>query len=298
MATVDIKLGSNTLNGVETIKVTDATDNTNIIDFTYGVTPSGSVNIKLGNNTLNSVNTLSVLGADTTYKTFGYAEQIILPTKGDIINIDMTGSGTAQTYRVLKNVGGSVVEVLAMANASTIAFDAVHTRTYKDKTLDTYLNTTWYNTLSATAKSAIVDKTFRQDSWYRDTTGNPDYQGKYGGDAAYQLSLGNASFGNEITRHCYAISVQDVIDYLETTPEMTQVDTTLTYDNVWTMFWNSTTSHSDNIWLCSASASNAYRAFSVSGGSGYLSNPETHNTYAARPAFQIDLSKIQWSSND
>ena len=74
-STVDIKLGNNTLLGVDTIALTDATDTSNTINFSYGVTPSGTVSVKLGDNTLTNVNTLSVLGSDLTYKSFGYVAQ-------------------------------------------------------------------------------------------------------------------------------------------------------------------------------------------------------------------------------
>ena len=73
MATTNIRLGSNTLNGVETIKLTDASDTTSKIDFTYGATPSGSVSVKLGENTLTGVNEISVMGTDNVAKSFGYA---------------------------------------------------------------------------------------------------------------------------------------------------------------------------------------------------------------------------------
>ena len=72
MATTNIRLGSNTLNGVETIKLTDASDTTSKIDFTYGTKPSGSVSVKLGENTLTGVNEISVMGTDNVAKSFGY----------------------------------------------------------------------------------------------------------------------------------------------------------------------------------------------------------------------------------
>lgn len=218
----------------------------------------------------------------------------VMPAKGDIINIDMTGSGTPQQYRVLK-INDSVAEVLSMNAPSTQKF-ASSGQTYENSILDTYLNTTWYNTLSSTAKAAIIDKTFRQDSWYFGTQGNPVYQGIRGG-TGYQISLDNASYGNEIIRHCYVLSVQDVLDYLEVTPQMTQADTTLADVNVWTMFWNSTTSHSGNLWLRSArTTSNNNSAFYVTGNNGNLSFSSTDYTGGVvRPAFQIDLSKIDYT---
>ena len=206
----------------------------------------------------------------------------------------MDGDGTDEEYLVLKTVSGSVVEVLARVNSGDSAF-ASSGQVYAGGTLDTALNTTYYNTLSATAKAAIVDKTFRQDSWYRNTSGNPDYNGSYSTTAqAYYVSLGNASFGNEISRHIYALSVQDIIDYLEVTTDMTSANSTLNMANVQEMF-NIT---SGNVWLRSAKADDSSRAMNVNGDRGYVNNNNATNSGAARPAFQIDLSKIAWTPSN
>lgn len=214
-------------------------------------------------------------------------------TKGEIINIDMNGDGTTEQYRVLK-VNNNVVEVLAMSDATNIAFDNNSGNIYTGKTLDNYLNSSWYNTLSEIAKEAIVDKTFKQDSWYRNTSGDPIYQCKYN-TGTYQLSLGNTSYGSEITRHVYVIGIQDVIDYLEATPSMTEADTTLTHTNIWQMFWNSTFTHNGYLWLCSASATNNIHAFRVNSDVGSLDTYGVYNMLTVRPAFQIDLTKIEWT---
>lgn len=315
----------NSTSGV--IELTNATDNvvvTVVCATQYTITTNVSHGTASGDTTIVSdrtasvtihasagyatPDTITVTGATYTYnKTSGIIklssatgnvtinvvceESQDIVTKGQIITMNL--DGTDKQYRVLK-VSNTIAEVLSMSDASSQQF-ASSGQTYENGVLDTYLNSTWYNTLSATAKAAIVDRTFRQDSWYWGTQGNPDYQGKYSGDTAYQLSLGNASFGNEITRHAYAISVQDVLDYLEVTPQMTQADTTLTYDNVWTMFWNSTTTHNGNIWLRSANASNASYAFYVIGDFGSLYNRNAYTSNAVRPALTIDLSKIEWN---
>lgn len=223
-----------------------------------------------------------------------------MPTKGDLILLDMTDSGTPQEYRVLKNVSGAVYEVLSMTNSTDSQQFTSSGQTYENSDLDTHLNTTWYNGLSSTAKSAIVDKTFTQDSWYKNTSGNPDYEGYYvswGTTYQYQVSLANASFGNEITRHCYVLSVQDIIDYLEVTPQMTTANTTLTSANIWTMFYNQDTRPSPDYyhWLRSAYPSSAYRVFYVVGNMGYLDYDAAYNSISVRPAFQIDLSKISFT---
>ena len=196
-------------------------------------------------------------------------------------------------YLVL-NGSAALVEVLAMATptgGSSIQF-ASSGQVYENNALDVFLNTTYYATLSADAKAAIVDKTFRQDSWYWGTSGNPDYNGSYSSSkTAYQVSLGNASFGNEISRHIYALSVQDIIDYLEVTTDMTSADSTLNMENIQAMFDIT----SGNIWLRSARAGNSSGAMNVNGDSGRVGSSSATSSSAARPAFQIDLSQIEWS---
>ena len=215
-----------------------------------------------------------------------------MPVKGDIITLD------SKQYRVLKTEG-TVAEVMCMYDAnSSIKFNSASSNnTYAGINIDTYCNNTFYSGLSTVMKSAIVDKTFTQDSWKRDTSvlAESHYTGKYG-SSTYYLMLVNAAYGSSITRHCYCLSVQDVLDYLEATKSMGTSDTTLTDTNIWKMFWNVTTSQSDkNIWLRSANSSYSYEALYVNGYSGALGCRDVNTAYAARPAFQIDLSKIAWS---
>ena len=221
-------------------------------------------------------------------------EKATMPVKGDIITLD------SKQYRVLKTEG-TVAEVLCMYDANrSIAFDSASSNyndTYAGKNIDTYCNNTFYSGLSAAMKSAIVDKTFTQDSWTWATSAPTasHYTGKYG-SSAYYLTLVNAAYGSSITRHCYCLSVQDVLDYLEATTSMGTSDTTLTDTNIWKMFWNVTTSQNGKyIWLRSAYSSNSLSAFGVRGDIGFLVNFIVFNAYAVRPAFQIDLSKIAWS---
>lgn len=225
---------------------------------------------------------------------FEKAPAVVMPNKGDIITLD------SKQYRVLKTEG-TVAEVLCMYDAnSSIKFDSAssgYNNTYAGKNIDTYCNNTFYSGLSAAMKSAIVDKTFTQDSWRRFSSAptTSHYTGKYVSNT-YYLTLGNAAFGDSITRHCYVLSVQAVLDYLGTTTSMGISDTTLTDTNIWQMFWNQSTSPgSIYLWLRSAGAGDANRAFSVNVSFGNLSNNYVDDAYAVRPAFQIDLSKIAWS---
>ena len=222
-------------------------------------------------------------------------EKATMPVKGDIITLD------SKQYRVLK-INGSVAEVLCMYDAnSSIDFDNAssdYNNTYAGKNIDTYCNNTFYSGLSAAMKSAIVDKTFTQDSWqWGGSVPTPShYTGKYD-SSTYYLTLVDAAYGSSITRHCYCLSVQDILDYLEATTSMGTSDTTLTDTNIWKMFWNVTTSQSDKyIWLRSASSAGSIGAFFVNGSFGDLDCGDIIEiACAARPAFQIDLSKIEWA---
>ena len=220
-----------------------------------------------------------------------------MPVKGDLITIE------TKQYRVLKT-NGSVAEVLAMYDASTsVKFDtnSSYNNTYAGKNIDTYCNSTFYSSLSTAMKTAIVDKTFTQDSWSLifDTsggTGTAIYQGTTYSSSYYRVGLVNAAYGTSISRKCYVLSVQDVIDYLEVTTAMDVTSTTLTSVNIWKMFWNRTTSpNSPSPWLRSAKSDNANTSFYITRDIGRLSAISAGSPYAVRPAFQIDLSKIEWS---
>ena len=217
---------------------------------------------------------------------------VAMPVKGDIITLD------SKQYRVLK-INGTVAEVLCMydANSSIKFIGSSGKNKYADSNIDTYCNNTFYSGLSATMKSAIIGKTFTQDSWNRASSvpTQSHYTGKYG-TSTYYLSLDKAAFGTSITRRCYCLSVQDVLDYLEATTSMGTSDTTLTDTNIWKLFWDATSSQSyNNIWMRSAYSSDTSVAFRVSSNEGSLGGGYVNGTLAARPAFQIDLSKISWS---
>lgn len=249
--------------------------------------------------TLENVSFKGVALDKVTFKRAGqeavtvFEKAAAMPVKGDIITLD------SKQYRVLKTEG-TVAEVLCMYDAnSSIKFDtnSDSNNTYAGKNIDTYCNNTFYSGLSAAMKSAIVDKTFAQDSWNRSDSVpmTSHYTGKYN-SSTYYLTLDNAAYGSSITRHCYCLSVQDVLDYLEATTSMGTSDTTLTDTNIWKLFWDVTTSQSGKyIWLRSAHSSNSIIAFYVYGSDGYLDTGNVRIARAAHPAFQIDLSKIAWS---
>lgn len=240
------------------------------------------------------------------------AKQLIV-AKGTLINMDI-GNGE-KTYRVLENYyKGGTVQCLAMYNASiSQKFNATRVRAtmgsitvqpYSGSDLDTYLNTTWYNTLSATAKAAIISKAITQDAWYwsgSTVSGSPTYSGTSGisvpGKVSYSIGKytgGTLTVGN---RNIYALGVEDIINYLN--DEKLRVDTSaiLRNVNIWKMYWNveKRLSSSTYPWLRSGSATNGLEIYAVLEDTGTIAGNKYSATSAVRPAFTIDLSKIPYS---
>lgn len=218
--------------------------------------------------------------------------------KGDLINIE------GKQYRVLKT-NGSVAEVLAMYNPSSVPQRFGTTQIYANSLADIYCNETFYSGLSSALQNAIVEKTFTQDSWFRGDSGHSSAIEVYQGvstDINYVMSLMNKSFGTSITRKCYMISIQDIIDYIGATTAMTVETTTLKQENIWKLFWNQSTKPGTGAfyypWLRSASANDSYTVFDINSNTGRLDYDSSQNEYIIRPAFQVDLSKISWTKSE
>lgn len=230
--------------------------------------------------------------------------KIVMPDKGDLIKIDK------KRYRVLK-INGTVAEVLAMYDATEIQTTG-DGDVYENSVLDTYCNQEFYKSLKTPIQNAIIPKEFSQDKWTLMLEANNDpgaivYNARWQNpngedyvDCKYELSL--ASYGANISRNCYILSCQDIIDYLGVTTSMNGTDTTLTSKNVFKMFWNRESLDGDkkNIGLRSAGHMNMEESQIVDALLGINSEDGSIFTsaYAAsssvRPAFQIDLSKVEW----
>lgn len=177
--------------------------------------------------------------------------------------------------------------------STTTTFGSTTAQKYEGSTLDTYLNTTWYNTLSSEAKNAIVPENVVQYCYqYYDEPNTPNtptytYQYQYNwSDSDYENAnnIGNVVVGN---RNVFALDLKDIFDYMG--------KVCITSDELMTMFWNSTTKVSKYLWLRSSSAGGSGYAWYVSGNFGSLRSLAATISYVVRPALNIDLSKIKWS---
>lgn len=222
-----------------------------------------------------------------------------MPVKGDLITMNL--DGTERQYRVL-SVNGNVCKVLGMwdnftsvynSTSTTTTFGSITAQKYKNSTLDMYLNTTWYNTLSSEAKNAIVPENVVQYCYkYYDKPSTPDtptytYQYQYNwSNSEYDNadSVGNVVVGN---RDVFALDLKDIFDYID--------KACITSDELMTMFWNSTTKVSKYLWLRSSFANGSASAWRVNGKYGSLGYGGVTGSNVVRPALNLDMSKIQYT---
>ena len=198
--------------------------------------------------------------------------------KGQLITMNL-GNGSKQ-YRVLKMIG-TVAEVLAMYEYSTDQIFNANNNSYLNSDLDYALNINFHNTLSANAWSAIVPKTVIQ---YGYVFSNDVLTTTHASYANYATKTAVSTLHN---RMVYALDIEDIEEYF---------GGVFSKSDLWTLFWNTSSAPSvlTYPWLRSA-VTGTQDNWYVSGSSGYTYN-YVHNGSgdAARPAFQIDLTKIPW----
>lgn len=213
------------------------------------------------------------------------------PVKGDLITMtlgnDPPAAGTIDTYRVL-SINGSIAEVVAMFDQTTSQVFSYndYNNTYAGSALDTYLNTTWYGTLSPDVQAAIVAKNVQQYQYsidaYDETT--------HASEADYSTKTAR---GSAVSRYVYALDVEDIEMYFGGTASTAG---TFSADDICTLFWNTTSQPSPitSPWLRSAYDSSG-NAFLV--GPGGVDYDGVDYGFEGRPAFTIDLSKIGYTIN-
>ena len=222
-----------------------------------------------------------------------------MPVKGDIVNLDL--DGTERQYRVL-SVNGNVCKVMGMwddftsvynSTSTTTTFGSTTVQKYEGSTLDTYLNITWYNTLSSEAKNAIVPENVVQYCYkYHDKPNTPNtptytYQYQYNwsnSDYKNADNVGNVVVGN---RNVFALDLKDIFDYIG--------KVCITSDELMTMFWNSTTEVRKYLWLRSSNAEFSSFTWNVFGYRGNFNFSDVTSSHDVRPALNLNLNQVEFS---
>lgn len=229
------------------------------------------------------------------------------PPKGSLISINLTGQN--QNYRVLK-VNNKIAEVLAMFDVLKVySFNGSDYTTYNNGSVDLALLSWYDDSLTTLAKSAIVPKNISQDNWYYvyngyQPLGSPTYKGESDNTGIYYVSLYSSAQYNIGSKTVYALSLSELIEYLNDNSIVTDTSNFLTQGNLWKMFFNQTNVpsgyYNSGIWLRSGASNGSSHTglrgweFVVRGGSlGYISRND--DGIYCRPCFQIDLSKISYT---
>lgn len=259
-------------------------------------------NVFIGNSENKADETDAYLYSDTMWKNIKTGNQFYA-VKGDLISMDLDGNGDKQ-YRVLK-INGSKAMVLGMSDISTSQAYNTTSKTgtftngttgqlYAGSDLDTYLNTTWYNTLTAAAKAAIVPESRTQYIYqYYDIPNTPNtptytYQYQYSWSGS---DYDNANLTDSISigdRNVFALDLKDIFDYFG--------KVCITSNELMELWTNQTSAVTAKLWwLSSAYVGVADFAWDVDGDNGDLGYMDVTNARAVRPAFTIDLSKIPFT---
>ena len=242
------------------------------------------------------------LYSDSNWKNIKTGNEVYA-LKGNLISMDLDGNGDKQ-YRVLK-INDSKAMVLGMSDISTSQAYNTTSKTgtftngttgqlYAGSDLDTYLNTTWYNTLTAAAKAAIVPESRTQYIYqYYDIPNTPNtptytYQYQYSWSGS---DYDNANLTDSISigdRNVFALDLKDIFDYFG--------KVCITSNELMELWTNQTSAVTAKLWwLSSAYVGVADFAWDVDGDNGDLGYMDVTNARAVRPAFTIDLSKIPFT---
>lgn len=184
---------------------------------------------------------------------------------GTVLNIE------GSDYIVMSQTNDSKYLVMRKDSIGNKKFQSIHRAdgqnqsTYEGSEIDNYLENDWYNSLSSTMKSAIQPTSIKQASYA--TFGDPD---------SIQETGFNGQVYNTIDRHAFLPSVSEIGKAVDLkNPD--KLEAFLNGDRFWTRdsfqrFDNSVESLGAHI--------------------GGLIYYYVYNTYGVRPAFVIDLSKI------
>lgn len=326
----DLEVIKEVLNGAtiyEAVKTYTITTTITNGSYTGDSTITNTASVTISANTGYSLpSTISVSGATYTYdSTTGVVNLsnpsgnvtieatcvASYPVKTDIITMNI--DGTNKKFRVLKNVSGSVFEVLGMFTLQA-QFNTSGTSTaFKNSNLDTYLNTTWYETLNATAKSAIVTGAYEQRNYTvssSSTSVNTTYDKEwyyYKNDVSSSTTYvwcrpqshtaSSGLFSGDFTSKIYTLTAYKIIEYLNPQNTISYNNTPFTAKNIYKMVSGYT--NAINVALADAEYTGRLGQINSSGSLcyasyGYISVTTNSNWY---PLFQIDLSKISFTKN-
>lgn len=186
----------------------------------------------------------------------------------DILNIE------GKEYIVLEKQGNSQALVMTASSIGSKEFNSMTPRTdgqgvetYEGSEIDNYLENKWYNGLSSTMKAAIQSTNIKQDSYEYDYT-----------DRQYikQETAYNGQVYNTISRHVFLPSVSEIGKVVD----LKSSDKVKAFLNGIDISTRDDDGRSAVIFLYASS--------------GKLNGHGVNNYIGTRPAFTVDLSKVDY----
>lgn len=214
-----------------------------------------------------------------------------MPVKGGLITLD------GKQYRVLE-INNNIAELYGLY---TITSQDSNMNYFGSKT-DTYLNETFYSELPKSIQDAIVEKYIIEDSFRVYFSENEcDYY--YKNDSGVQYLKQQDSYAGSSEqqgfRKCYLISLSTILKYCNATKDMTAQNTSFTEE---VMDQLTPLDDSETIVFITEADSADYHADVVL---QYSTTTKDFSVYYAGsgpvpacPAFQIDLSKVNWTKSE
>lgn len=218
----------------------------------------------------------------------------VYPT-GTVLNID------GSDYIVLSQTDDGKYLVMRKDSIGNRAFQSktrdngIDIRTYEGSEIDNYLENDWYNNLSPTMKNAIQMTDINQIGYY-----NLFNVGKYNSLISL-VSVPDPGSGpnpspdtpdikkedkiyNKISRHVYLPSIADIGNVVDLN-SLPSIRNFLNGTSFWTRDHSRPTPISDNVYTFNADSMRP----------GMLENTQTKALIGVRPAFVIDLSKVNYT---
>lgn len=209
----------------------------------------------------------------------------VMPVKGDIIELNL--DNTLKQFRVIK-ANNNICEVVYVDILKNGKFNDNESNAYKNSTLDAYYSD-WYNSLSTEAKNAIQLSSITQ---YEYTFSSSSYNAStHASYAGYNTKTAIET----IQRYVYALDASDIEEYYSGSPNL---QGTFSENDLCILLWNSTPAQETKnrgSFLRSSRTSVSNFVYVTSNTTGAVGNINVTTPYGNKPAFTIDLSKIDFT---
>lgn len=253
--------------------------------------------------------TLKIKAAGHNYRDSDFSNTITwfnpaVLAKGDIISFDAFGDGTSKRFRIIKINNGITTlmslddDITSIYNGSIILtqFDnGSNYLKYADSPLDIAMNTSYYNSLSAEVRAALVT-TNKVQSCYSVLTWSADNPDDSAIVNVHRTNNNKYEPLQRITqktigdRNCFVLDLDDIIEYFGVS-----VGGIIEGTDLIQLFKEDSSMFAWSSWLTSATANENMAAFIVYADYGSLNYRNYDEARVARPAFRIDLTNIQYT---